>query len=65
MRNRLRLLVEQERDELRARVEQLEQALHEWQRLDNIKGLDPALRKKMKVHAAQLTRAALEQKEGK
>ncbi|MGH6629132.1 MAG: hypothetical protein ACREB3_05330 [Burkholderiales bacterium] len=39
------------------------EALKEWQRLHNIKGIDPALRKRMVTHAANLTRAAIAEAE--
>ena len=48
-----------ERDRLRAVNADLLAALEEWARLNNIKGLDPAVRRQMKSYAAGLTTEAL------
>ena len=53
---------QRDRDEikrLKATVAELVAALEEWQRLNNTKGLDPSIRRKMKLQAANLSHAAL------
>jgi hypothetical protein len=49
---------------LEAEAAALREALDEWVRLDSIRGLNPAVRKKMKQHARDLTQRARTQQHG-